>query len=522
VKPLLLRSLPAHLCIFLLVAGCSRQVLVVPGTQAAAGKPAVVPAPVPPAAVPPPRTTENTSASRASPQSETELDFAEAFTDSASAESLELPPPVVEPLAESLATTAVPPPPPQEAPAEIQPPAQAETTLPSAFRIYRRMVRVALCHNVSKAVLYAPAEVEVHQSNSGAKAAVARGRINIEQGVAAGEVMLRSEGKLPLRVALPCTLMAREAVNYVEYDERSYRGSVMLTAGTRSTFSVVNFLDVEDYLRGVVPLEIGERERGDIEAVKAQAVAARTYTYRRMISNAQDAYDLLPDINDQVYKGVDAERHLCDLAIRSTQDLILVYRDSIIQAYYHSTCGGRTANVQDVWNKTAAPYLKSVADVDSKGNAYCAFSGYFRWDETWTRQKFSDIIARYAPQAYPGRPAPRGLVTAIKVTRRFACGRVGTCRITTTAGNYEYGGDLIRFVMRRNLPDHSILRSSRFEFVAGAPGAIRIHGSGYGHGVGMCQMGAIGRARGGQSFNQILSAYYPGTSLRLAKLASRD
>jgi stage II sporulation protein D len=97
------------------------------------------------------------------------------------------------------------------------------------------------------------------------------------------------------------------------------------------------------------------------------------------------------------------------------------------------------------------------------------------------------------------------------IAERFSCGRISVCRVASSLGIYEYGGDRIRFVFRRNLKGYPILRSSNFEVLNVDSKEVLLTGRGYGHGVGMCQMGAIGRARTGQSFGEILDAYYTGS-----------
>ncbi|MBD3317711.1 MAG: SpoIID/LytB domain-containing protein, partial [Chitinivibrionales bacterium] len=204
------------------------------------------------------------------------------------------------------------------------------------------------------------------------------------------------------------------------------------------------------------------------------------------------------------------EEPLSDRAIALTRDVVLVHGDSLIVAYYHSTCGGWTANVEDVWNKPYIPYLRSVPDVGPDGTAYCAPSRYFHWRETWSTRRFSDIISGYAATAFPHEEPLKGAVRRVRVDRRFACGRVAHCTISTTRGSYSYGGDRVRFLLRRDTDGRPILRSASFRLKDEERGKITLVGRGYGHGVGMCQMGAIGRAQAGQDFEEILSAYYTG------------
>jgi stage II sporulation protein D len=191
----------------------------------------------------------------------------------------------------------------------------------------------------------------------------------------------------------------------------------------------------------------------------------------------------------------------------------MVYGDSLISAYYFSTCGGKTANIEDVWNKKKQPYLRSINDYNEKGEAYCAFSRFYSWEESWSISRISAILRRYSGETFPDDPAS-GTVKDICIESRFDCGRVKSCQIKTSTGRFTYGGDKLRFVLRRDSGENPILRSASITAVTIGDGRVTIRGTGNGHGVGMCQSGAIGRARAGQTFEQILKAYYTGVELK--------
>ena len=377
------------------------------------------------------------------------------------------------------------------------------------------MVRVALHQNVSRITVYSLATVNVHAGRK-SRTASCRGRIAVSNPSRNGKnpgVMLEAPAMGKLEVFLPCTLLAKSADNYFELNDHSYRGSLILIAGRNGTFTVVNYCDVEDYLRGVVPLEIGRRSKEEFEALKAQAVAARTYTYKKILNKYSSPYDLVATVEDQVYGGVNAEYPLSDRAIQLTKGIVLAYADSLIYAYYHSTCGGVTAAIEDVWNKASTPYLCSIKDVNTRGEAYCSTSKYFTWQESWKTSTLASILWRYTDKDSPNHFNIKGKISKIVIAERFTCGRISVCRVVSNLGIYEYGGDRIRFVFRRNLKGYPILRSSNFEVLNVDSKEVLLKGRGYGHGVGMCQMGAIGRACAGQSFGEILDAYYTGSSV---------
>lgn len=379
------------------------------------------------------------------------------------------------------------------------------------LRVGSSVIRVALKRNVSETTVYAVGNVSVVTRNS-TKPVSLRGsfRVKAVPGTSRAH-LVGANGRGP-EISLPCTLRTEGAYSFFEVDESSYRGYLVLHSESKGRFTVVNHLPVEAYLRGVVLLEIGKRPEEEIEAVKAQAIAARTYSYKRMSVRKATIFDVLPTVSDQVYGGLSAESRLTDKAIRQTQGIVLCHADTLIHAYYHSTCGGITARIEDVWDKPPAPYLVSIRDQDRDNPPYCSISRYFTWEESWPMSVLSSLVSKYYPVVIPNVRC-EGMLRKIEVTERFECGRVKTVNLTTSKSVYSCGGDKTRFILRRNEREHPILRSANFA-VHSTSGRISLQGKGYGHGVGMCQMGAVGRARAGQSFAQILHAYYTDTSLQ--------
>ncbi len=152
----------------------------------------------------------------------------------------------------------------------------------------------------------------------------------------------------------------------IRVDGGRYRGVILIYLNDRGTLNVINELPVEDYLRGVVPSEMGPATYNQIEALKAQAVAARTYTLRNLGEFSEEGYDICATPRCQVYGGMDAEQPLTDKAVRETAGQVLVYHGQLIDALYSSTCGGHTEDVQVVFPlKTDEPYLKGVPCVEA-------------------------------------------------------------------------------------------------------------------------------------------------------------
>lgn len=300
----------------------------------------------------------------------------------------------------------------------------------------------------------------------------------------------------------------------VIWNGKPYRGHLLLLP-TDSGILVVNRLGMEDYLRGVVTLEIGKRRPDERAAVEAQAVAARSYSYLHLFP--AKSYDMVATVQDQVYGGANAETPLSDAAVASTAGVVVKYAGRVISTPYHSTCGGSTAAVHEVWYaQPDEPYLRPVSDrIPGTDRFYCDSSPRFKWTTTFDRAALRSALEKYL-WAYTTSPRGAiGRVTGISEEGRTESGRIAALSIQTDRGNYTLRGNDIRFVMRD--PSGTILNSTFFTPEATVTGGelsqLTLTGRGYGHGIGMCQWGAIGRARAGQDYRTILAAYYPGTTI---------
>ena len=299
-----------------------------------------------------------------------------------------------------------------------------------------------------------------------------------------------------------------------------YRGDLAIY-GTDTGVVVVNVVKIDDYLRGVVPLEIGTRSEGDSAAVQAQAVTARSYAFIHLSNDASRLYDLTSGELDQVYRGVPAESPVASQAVESTRTLVLKYGGRVVNAPYHSTCGGSTASASEVWRSADEPYLRPVSDrIPGTNRSYCDIAPRFQWTKTLDAPTLNAALAQYLASyaQVPGR-AP-GTARDVGVASRTPSGRVGTLTITTDRGNFVLRGNDTRYVLRA--PGGELLNSTNFTVetshaVDGTVSRLLIRGTGYGHGIGMCQWGAIGRARAGQDFRTILRSYYPGTTVGSAE-----
>jgi stage II sporulation protein D len=299
---------------------------------------------------------------------------------------------------------------------------------------------------------------------------------------------------------------------------RWYRGNFRMFASHPEGITLVNEVDLESYLRGVLPEEIGKPPESDFEAVKAQAVAARSYTLSFLGRRAALGFDLWASVEDQVYGGTARENPQSDRALEATRGEVLLSEGAPIRALYSSACGGRTANVEDVWPWPWTAYLRSVRDAAGRHDApYCALSSNFRWREEWDVGAFMVTLRKFAPPEGGSAPPLAGELVDVRVAERSRSGRVREVVVTTTKGESVLRGDRTRWGLRRP-GGEAILRSAFFKIGVlrgpdGAPLTVVATGAGNGHGIGLCQWGAMGMARAGKSYREILRHYYKATAL---------
>lgn len=292
---------------------------------------------------------------------------------------------------------------------------------------------------------------------------------------------------------------------------KPYRGTALLQID-RGKLSAINVLDIEQYLLGVVPYEIGRLNPNLIEAVKAQAVAARTYAVGNLSSRVGRPFDFYATVADQVYGGKAGEDSVTNRAVRETRGEILTHAGRPIIAYYSSTCGGQTASVPEVWPwRVPQPYLRSVSDRKRSGSgAYCDTSNRYRWDVAWTGDSLRNILNVTLSRRLNRRIEIQRL-EQLEITGKTRSGRAEALRIQYDGQTEIVRADSIRWVLHPDL-NRSLNSSYLLDFKVamndGEVARVEVHGAGWGHGIGMCQVGAIGRARDGQNYRDILTAYY--------------
>jgi SpoIID/LytB domain protein len=305
-------------------------------------------------------------------------------------------------------------------------------------------------------------------------------------------------------------------------EDRIYEGNVSIYVNDQQKFDVVVELPLEQYLKGVVPYEMG----GDspLDALKAQAVAARSEAVIALTSGLYSGpnYELTSDVECQVFSGNHKRTESSDRAVEETRSLILTEGDKPINAYYASNCGGHAELIKNVWPDRPRPstYQSAFSDdkvhvnlnlsteekvrewIASSPDVYCNPSLHelpawsqknFRWKREYSINKISEMIS--------GENGT-GILKEIIPVKRGVSGRIYKAKFVFEQDAIEINGELnIRQMV------HPPLRSSCF-VVDKTDSSFIITGAGWGHGVGMCQSGAVAQAKDGRKFHEILGHYY--------------
>jgi stage II sporulation protein D len=324
----------------------------------------------------------------------------------------------------------------------------------------------------------------------------------------------------------------------------SFRGEVEFLRKTESDMTIINVLPLEEYLYGVVPNEIPASS--GTEALKAQALAARTYTYKSLNKHASNGFNLCSTTDCQAYNGYASENTATNKAVDDTKDMVVTYNGSLAETLYFSSSGGMTEAAVNVWG-TDFPYLQSVSDEYETGK----YSNY-NWNITLTKDQISQKLNSYG----------LGTVTGIQITKYSAAGRAveiivkGTskpegvtftkdkCRTFLSLYSQWYtiktNADVSIYVDNQvvttplsqvkvitaagettftNTDQQVTILGANGESttVSAVPTQYSFTGKGWGHAVGMSQDGAIGYAKAGYTYQQIIEHYYPGTTIKLWK-----
>lgn len=274
------------------------------------------------------------------------------------------------------------------------------------------------------------------------------------------------------------------SVGKTDKNYRNYRGNFEFII-EKGKIIPINIITAEEYLYSVVPSEIGIKFPE--EAIKAQAVAARSYLYYGLQMKKYEKYELMDDTSSQMYLGYDKEVPHINKLVNETEGEVAVYEDEYINALYHSASGGITANNEDVWGGTPVPYLRTIDDKDN-------------WKKS-PRAEWSYKISKNAFSKIMGYKVNNIRISSSKNKR------VSQVRISGEKTRYVSGNNL------RKLLGYTNIFSTVFRIKESGAYFI-FEGNGSGHGVGLSQWGAYGLAEKGYDYRYILKYYYSGIEIK--------
>lgn len=368
------------------------------------------------------------------------------------------------------------PEPPSPAPTEDQP------SVDKALKI----VRVQLADNQKEAYIKHSGRVYVYTQDLEKKYKISAEGTLAVRALSGGKVQAGSLQSTQPIIIEP----AKDTL--LTWNNNSYAGKIFIVPA-QYTFLLVEHADLETYLYGVLPYEMSYS--WPLEALKAQAVAARTYTLKTIESVKNKYFDLYSDVRSQMYKGGGKQYPSVKEAVDSTQSRILTYNDKLFYTYYHGNCGGATDNVT-TWD-TAAKSIKPLS------GAACSYGAHSK-NYTWKKDLPLSTVLNYVKNAGLG-----GKLKNVKVSGRTATGRATHVTFYTSKGEKRVGCNKFRLAVG--------LKSCRITRINVTKNAVHFEGRGYGHGIGMCQDGAYGMAKAGKNYEQILKHYYPGSKLTTLK-----
>ena len=280
----------------------------------------------------------------------------------------------------------------------------------------------------------------------------------------------------------------------VRVNGRAFRGGIILRKDG-SLLSAINEVEVEDYLRGVLPRELSPAWNED--ALKAQAVVSRTYIMANLGRFAKQGYDLTSCENSQVYGGLDCEQNTTSEAVRATAGEVLKYRGEIARVYFHADAAGHTESPEFVWGSSEPPpYLKGRREPVRNETPY----------SSWEYEIGFEELARVLEK----NDYKTGRIKRVVARGKTGAGRVKNFMLYSEAGKTEIKSGKFRTMLGgRNI------KSTKIQNIINGRKSVVFKGSGWGHGVGMSQWGAKELAEKGWDYKKILRLYFPGT--RIAK-----
>ena len=355
----------------------------------------------------------------------------------------------------------------------------------AAFSYAGKTVRVQLAENLPNAQLITSGKVYIYSSTGGKKYKVSH--------PATLKVAINEDGLIQLGALKTdgAIVVAPTKDVTITFQNNTYTGQFYLIP-LQEAITVVEHTDLEDYLLGVLPYEMSYS--WPLEALKAQAVAARTFTHMQL-KDAKANFDLYNDVRSQMYKGSAKVYDSVRQAVTGTHGQVLTYKDNLFNTYYHANCGGGTDDAK-IWTGSSAETIKPLKGASCKTDTY---SKSYSWQAT---------VPAKVVNAFVNKNGLAGTVSKIKVAQRTGTKRAIDLKFTTAKGSKTLSCARFRLAVGPGL-----LKSCKITSINKSGNGFAFAGHGYGHGIGMCQDGARGMAQNGKNYKQILENYFPSAQL---------
>ncbi len=274
-------------------------------------------------------------------------------------------------------------------------------------------------------------------------------------------------------------------------NSKPFRGNIQLIRKSNNKLLVVNHIDLEDYIKGILYHEASHY--WPMEALKAQAIVSRTYAVYQMQENTSKDFDVTNDIYSQVYGGQVSERYRTSIAVDETAGMVIFYKGKIIPAYFHATCGGHTENAAILWGIDLVPLRGVVCP-------FCKESPHYSWHYDLSLKEIAEKLSAAGFKVKN--------IKSIAIENKDSSGRITNLIIKSEKQELKISAKDFREIIGPNS-----IRSANFSVRIEGCDAV-FEGIGWGHGVGLCQWGAYFMAKDGRNVEQILKYYYPGIDVK--------
>ena len=345
-------------------------------------------------------------------------------------------------------------------------------------------IRVAISRNIPSLKLRTSSRIYTQEVKSGQKYLLLENALYEVRASGKGIAVAGQELFSPIK------LLASEGQERIRLGGNLYKGDILIKATPEGRLDIIEYLSLEEYLYGVLPSEMSPD--WPLEALKAQAVASRTYALK-FINPARD-YDITNGVEMQVYNGTNKINSRIIEAVNSTRGEVLKYKGKLVTAFFHACCGGHTASVKSAWGEDVIKPLYGVPD------PFCSPSRHSRWELYLSSADLLKFIQSQGSTALK--------IKSMKLNQKDRSGRAVSFKFATDSGS-----QVVQTAELRKRFGTFEFRSTYITGISSVKGGYELTGRGWGHGVGMCQEGAKYMALKGRHYKRILRHYYPGAAI---------